>query len=219
MVLTEVSRMTTNGKYLIKTAIKTLNVNKKIWQEINADNSFEILDVRDSRQPDLLIYELGEHSEKDMQVIQSMLAGGELKEVFLTADNADTQILMQAMRIGVKEFFSQPIDPDAVRQALERFIERQAGNFDRLPRKKGKITSIFGSKGGVGTTTIAVNLAVAQNKDRNAVVLLDMNTLFGEIPLFLEMSPKFHWGEITKNIERLDNTFLSNILTTHHFSI
>ena len=45
--------------------------------------------------------------------------------------------------------------------------------------------------------------------DSPAVVLMDMNTLFGEVPLFLEMSPKFHWGEITKNIDRLDNTFLT----------
>jgi pilus assembly protein CpaE len=73
----------------------------------------------------------------------------------------------------------------------------------------------------VGTTTIAVNLAVAiaQNKDRNAVALLDMNTLFGEIPLFLEMAPKFHWGEITKNIDRLDKTFLANILSNHKSGI
>jgi pilus assembly protein CpaE len=42
-----------------------------------------------------------------------------------------------------------------------------------------------------------------------------MNTLFGEIPLFLEISPKFHWGEITKNIERLDETFLMNVLAKH----
>ena len=42
-----------------------------------------------------------------------------------------------------------------------------------------------------------------------------MNTLFGEIPLFLEMSPQFHWGEITANIDRLDNAFLSNVLTRH----
>ena len=46
-----------------------------------------------------------------------------------------------------------------------------------------------------------------------------MNTLFGEIPLFLEISPKFHWGEITKNIERLDDTFLSNILDKHRSGV
>ena len=213
--------MTTNTKYLIKTAIKTLNVNKKVSQTINAASGFEIIKIRDSRSPDLLIYELGENFEKDMEVIQSLLAGGEVNEVFLTAGSVDSRILMQAMRIGVKEFLAQPIDQDEVRQALERFTERQLGIVDCLPRKNGKIISIFGSKGGVGTTTIAVNLAVslAQSKSRNAVALVDMNTLFGEIPLFLEISPQFHWGEITKNIERLDNTFLSNILTNHQSGI
>jgi pilus assembly protein CpaE len=47
------------------------------------------------------------------------------------------------------------------------------------------------------------------------VALLDLNTLFGEIPLFLDLTPKFHWGEITHNIERLDQTFLMNILSSH----
>ena len=124
---------------------------------------------------------------------------------------------MQAMRIGVKEFISQPISENEVRQALEGFRKRQSRSVKPRPHKNGKIISIFGSKGGVGATTVAVNLAVsmAQNDADCSVTLLDMNTLFGEIPLFLEMSPKFHWGEITKNIERLDNTFLSNILTDH----
>jgi pilus assembly protein CpaE len=74
-----------------------------------------------------------------------------------------------------------------------------------------------GSKGGVGTTTISVNLAVtlAEQEEDRSVAILDMNTLFGEIPLFLEISPKYHWGEITKNIERLDETFLMNVLSKH----
>jgi pilus assembly protein CpaE len=69
----------------------------------------------------------------------------------------------------------------------------------------------------VGTTTVAVNLATSFNgidKDKS-VALLDMNTVFGEIPLFLELSPKFHWGEITKNTGRFDDIFLSNILERH----
>jgi pilus assembly protein CpaE len=44
---------------------------------------------------------------------------------------------------------------------------------------------------------------------------VDMNLLFGDIPLFLEIKPKFHWGEITKNIDRLDATFLMNIFARH----
>jgi pilus assembly protein CpaE len=111
-----------------------------------------------------------------------------------------------------------PLNPGDVRTALDRFMER---NIKAPPAdaqvKKGRIISICGGKGGVGTTTVAVNLAVAYSNRKQplSVALLDMNTIFGEIPLFLEISPKFHWGEITKNIERLDNTFLMNVLTRH----
>jgi pilus assembly protein CpaE len=76
---------------------------------------------------------------------------------------------------------------------------------------------VMGSKGGVGTTTVAVNLASAlvHQKSSPTVALLDMNTLFGDIPLFLDLQSKFHWGEITKNIDRLDDTFLMNVLDKH----
>jgi hypothetical protein len=86
--------MTTNSKYLIKATLKTSNVNKKISQAINATGGFEIINIRDARQPDLLIYELGENLEKDMEMIESILASGNTKEVFLTADSVDIWILM-----------------------------------------------------------------------------------------------------------------------------
>ncbi|MGB2930540.1 MAG: AAA family ATPase [Desulfobacterales bacterium] len=81
--------------------------------------------------------------------------------------------------------------------------------------KEGKIITVIGSKGAVGTTTIAVNLAVslAENKDVQSVALIDMNLLFGDLPLFLESKPEYNWSDITKTISRLDDTFLKNILS------
>ena len=81
--------------------------------------------------------------------------------------------------------------------------------------KEGKIITVIGSKGAVGTTTIAVNLAVslAENKDIQSVALIDMNPLFGDLSLFLENKPKYNWTDLTKNISRLDDTVLKNILS------
>jgi len=81
--------------------------------------------------------------------------------------------------------------------------------------KHGTIINVISSKGGVGTTTIAVNLAVSLALEKNSpsVALIDMNLLFGDIPLFLEIEPKYNWSEITKNISRLDDNFLRNILS------
>ena len=174
-----------------------------------------------TKSTDLLIYELGEKPENDLDLLQTMIQQQGMEEIFLTAESADSRTLMQVMRLGIKEFFTQPVDEKEVKNALARFKERKQAPSGKQLSKSGQVISIFGSKGGVGTTTVAVNLAIslAQGETAQSVALIDMNTLFGEIPLFLEMSPKFHWGEITKNIDRLDDTFLANILTPHRSGI
>lgn len=209
--------MKLNQRILVKTIFRNSAVGKKVSQIIGATIGFELIEHEEARPAGLLVYELGETPLQDIGFVESMCKDGEASEVFLISDITDPKILMQAMRAGVKEFFIQPIDAAEIRSALERFKERHSQEAASSGSKSGSIISVFGSKGGVGTTTVAVNLAVslAQGKDKKQVALLDMNTLFGEIPLFLEMAPKFHWGEITKNIERLDGQFLLNTLTPH----
>ena len=51
------------------------------------------------------------------------------------------------------------------------------------------------------------------------MALFDTNPLFGEVPLFLDLHSPYHWGEITSNISRLDETLLMNLLTRHESGI
>ena len=203
--------------FQVKLAIAEPSLAKKLSELVRSAMSFEILNYSDQSKADLLFFQLGQNAAEDLQQALAAVQSGIADEVFLISATADPKILMPAMRAGVKEFFTQPLDAAEIRGALDRFKERHAQDTGRRDSKNGSIISIFGSKGGVGTTTVAVNLAVslAQRQDKKQVALLDMNTLFGEIPLFLEMAPKFHWGEITKNIERLDGQFLMNTLTPH----
>ena len=210
-----------DNKYRVKIVINNLNLVKKFSQIVQEVGGFELLDPKAHKEQDLLIYELGEDPENDLDLLQSLLLQQSGEEIFLTAESADPGILMKVMRLGIKEFFTQPVDEKEVKNALSRFRERKQTPSGKQLTKNGQVISIFGSKGGVGTTTVAVNLAIsiAKGETEPTVALIDMNTLFGEIPLFLEMSPKFHWGEITKNIDRLDDTFLANILTPHRSGI
>jgi pilus assembly protein CpaE len=201
----------------IKLVLRRHKIRKNIADIIRSTGGFELLEERDSSKPDLLFVELGSDPEKEMATIESLLKSNEVGSVFLTAENAEPAVLMRAIRMGAKEFFPQPIQANDVKHALEKFKEEQIKSTLHSERKSGKIISVFGSKGGVGATTVAVNLAMSmlQSNNEQMVALVDMNTLFGEVPLFLEITPKFHWGEITKNIDRLDNTFLANILARH----
>ena len=201
----------------VKVETKDQSLTRQLEDIIGSVEGFSVQTSVDTRPADLLIFELGDDTEKDFQVINSLLDVDAIGEVFYTSRHSDPAVLVQAMRTGGKEFFSQPIKEKEVRQALEKLRERRDKTRIKEPVKIGQIIELLGSKGGVGTTTVAVNLAVslAEMKGAHSVALIDRNMLFGEVPLFLEIKPNYHWGEITKNISRLDSTFLMNILSKH----
>jgi len=206
-----------SNKTLIQLITSNLSLKRDLKRVINNADGFEVITDEDSSRTDLIIFELSSDTDKDFQFLRSLLETGKATEIFLTAKEPTPKLLMQAIKIGAKEFFSLPIKDEEVIQALNNFKEQKNKLNDKHPTKTGKIINIIGSKGGVGTTTVAVNLAVSLLKKKRAesVALVDMNMLFGEIPLFLSIKPKHHWGDITQNVDRLDATFLTNIMTKH----
>jgi pilus assembly protein CpaE len=190
----------------------------KMEEILNSMPGFHLQKPGDSRRADLIILELDEEDvEKTFHHIQSLMETSAASEVFFTSRKHDPMLLLRAMRTGVKEFIPQPLKEDEFEQALERFQNRRARSSVQEPAKNGRIINVIGSKGGVGTTTIGVNLAISMAAVAKAqsIALLDMNLLFGEIPLFLELKSDYHWGKITKDISRLDPTFLMQIMARH----
>jgi pilus assembly protein CpaE len=198
----------------VRVEVKSPKLTSSLEEMIGVLQGFQVQSGDDNRQADLLIFELGNDSEKDFELIRSLLDLGAVGEVFLVSRNSDQALLLQAMRTGVNEFLSQPIKREEVLEALARLKERREKSKGPEPVRLGQLIEVVGSKGGVGTTTIAANLAVslAEKENVQSVALVDMNLLFGDVPLFLEIKPSYHWGEITDNVSRLDPTFLMNVL-------
>jgi len=184
-------------KLSVKLEIKDQKLKSQFETALQKVRKFNIQGPTSKGRSELLIFELGDNVEKEFLLIQDMLTSGQVGEVFFASAHSDQNVLRQAIRIGAREFFNIPVEDEEIKHALEGFKGRKEKEVQ------------------VGTTTVAVNLAVslAQKKSVESVALIDMNLLFGDIPLFLEIEPKYNWSEITKNISRLDNTFLKNILS------
>ena len=79
-----------------------------------------------------------------------------MKLVACSATSPPTpQLLLEAMRSGVQDFLPKPVSPGALREMLSRFVHEIAG---RERSSQEKLIVVMGSKGGVGTSTVAVNL-------------------------------------------------------------
>jgi pilus assembly protein CpaE len=202
---------------LVKVKLNNASVGRQFEGVIRSIEGMQVQYAQDASRSDLLILEVGNDLGKEFQLIHSLLNSNAVGEVFLTSTKVDPSMLLQAMKAGTRHFFSQPLDERDVREALEAFKRRTQESNGRKPVKYGRIINILGSKGGVGTTTIAVNLAagLSGNRATGSVALVDLNTLFGEVPLFLGLKPAYHWGEVAKNIERLDATLLMSCLLRH----
>ena len=180
---------------------------------------FEVREAGYPGQCDLLIVEIGGDIQEEFQLINRIQASGSYGEIFLTSQSTDPSLLISAMRLGIREFFSQPLREEDVKGALLKF-KRRSGRMvptEKVSSRQGQIINVLGAKGGVGTTTIAVNLAtgLASLEGRPSVALIDMNLLFGEVPLFLNVKPVFDWLEVSRNISRLDATYLMSVLLKH----
>ena len=207
----------------VKFFIENLQILEELNNVVSSLQGFYVQKSSDRTPCDILIMETGGgNPNQDLQKIASAKKSAAAKEIFLTSSQFESDLMIQAIRLGIKEFFIQPINKEDVEKALLKFRDSQEINvLSSKNIKRGKIINVIGSKGGIGTTTVAVNLAVSliESKESHSVALMDMNLLFGEIPIFLNLKTPFNWGEMVRNISRADATYLMSVLAKHSSGI
>ncbi|HWR13548.1 MAG TPA: P-loop NTPase [Terriglobales bacterium] len=131
----------------------------------------------------------------------------------ISGSNQDSQLLLKAMRAGVQDILPKPLDVKALQEVLSRFAqELQVAEHKKI----GKVIVVMGAKGGVGASTVAVNLGVQMRQlTKKRVGLLDFGFPLGVVQLMLDLKPSFSIRDAVENVDRLDDHFLAGLLTPH----
>jgi pilus assembly protein CpaE len=173
--------------------------------------------LSDHAVPHVTIVEVDSDPERALPIIQSLHSKHHGGEYFLTGESPDTKVLLEALRVGVKEFFPYPVDPQAVRQALKQYVEARASTTCPDALVSGRLVSVMGSSGGLGTTSLAVNLAVSLKigDPEKSVVLVEVDQQNGNLPAYLDLSPSYSFQDINKDLPRLDDALVKKFLLDH----
>ena len=97
---------------------------------------------------------------------EALTAAGQFKmdmpdtALFLLSNNLDPQLLLRAIRAGAQEVLKKPLDRALLQEAVER-VSRSGAARSAAGARARSITTLFSTKGGIGTTVVAANLAVA----------------------------------------------------------
>ena len=167
---------------------------------------------------DVLLLELDElRPQQTFGHIRGLLNTSPELEVFLTASRTDPQVLLEAFRLGVKEFLPQPLTGQEVEPALARFEERFNGRATGVNAEAGKVVSVIGARGGVGTSTVATNLAISVQhaRQRESVALVDLDIHGGDLGLFLDLRAAQGLKHLSEDVSRLDETIVRSTLLRH----
>lgn len=145
----------------------------------------------------------------------------QIAAIAMTEDR-DAQLVMRAMRAGMKEFLWKPFPAEQLAETLRRVAREATGDGRRL----GRLISVVGTTGGAGATQLTVNLAVelaqlerwrgaASPGTRPRVAAVDMDYRFGQLAMQLDAQPTYTLGELCETPEQIDMQMIERAMFKH----
>lgn len=157
--------------------------------------------------PDLVVAEV--LSPLDFSALEDLATAHPEIDYVLIGNELSAELLMRAMRAGVREVLPAPASPEAVLTAVQRQARKRPA-APALAAHRGEVLAFVSCKGGSGATFTAANLAhLLATGSQRRVALIDMNLQFGDALLFLSSAqPSSNVADVARNIQRLDSDLL-----------
>jgi pilus assembly protein CpaE len=178
---------------------------------VGGDDSEQIFPEIERLRPSAVVVALGPQPDAELRFVERVARECPQSSVICASRDASPDLILRSMRAGAREFLRLPIRPDEFATVYQRTAEFCAVQPE-APKKRGRVISVFSSKGGTGTTFIATNVAAAL---QSSTVLVDLNLHAGDLGLFLGVEPKFSIADLIENHKRVDDQLLRSYLTPH----
>ncbi|MDO5437136.1 MAG: AAA family ATPase [bacterium] len=188
-------------------------------EDINIMQQFnDILVAQDyiiENRPPLVIVDITKKTSISLDIISKLTNAVKNIKIIVLSYDMDSNIVIKALRAGAREFLIKPLIEKDFIQAVEKMKDLVLGNINDTTRCK--VITTFSNKGGIGKTSLAVNLAMEiANITKEKVALVDLNMQMGDITTFLNLDPSFDTSYVINNLDRIDETFLLTTLEQYN---
>lgn len=162
---------------------------------------------------DVVIYEMDEHSEADLDALESFIRNHPFTAVYATHNHLNMDTMRRLMRAGVKDTFPKPLRAEEMLEEIKKLsLKKEAESNEG----KGTVVSFMSAKGGSGCTTVASNLAYElASKNKLKVLLIDLDIQFGDVAMSLDLKHNSTVIEALSQADRLDKTMLDAVATDY----
>ena len=191
------------------------------------------IDMAVELQPDLVLMDINMPGVDGITASERISQQVPFCQIIMMSVQGESDYLRRSMLAGAREFLIKPFSSDELissvrrvyqlgasrRQAMPMMTQMPAGmtpTSEAAPRADGKIVSVFSAKGGVGCSTIAVNLAIAlQQNAAGKVALVDTSLQFGDIGVLLNLYASRTIADLAVHADELDTELIEDIFISH----
>ena len=166
-----------------------------------AASGAEAIELAGSLLPDVILMDINMPDMDGITATERLSAQIPSAAVVMMSVQGEADYLRRSMLAGAREFLVKPFSSDELTASIRQVYSREKEKAGRAavtlasktqdPTQEGQVVAVFSPKGGVGRTTIAVNLAVAAASELGKkVTLVDASFQFGDVAVLLNLNPK-----------------------------
>jgi pilus assembly protein CpaE len=159
--------------------------------------------------PDLLILDDSNSGGIELGLLGALNVQYPHVALMLLTPDQSPQMLLRAMRVGVREVLPLPLEHQTLNDALDRITQKTMSST-----RSGKVISFISCKGGSGATFIATNFGYTlAMRAKKKVLLIDLSHQFGDAALYMsDKKPTTTLSDVCAQINRIDTGFLASSL-------
>ncbi len=171
--------------------------------------------------PAAVLVGLQEPLVRPLQTIEALSSSLPECPVIALSSSTNPTTMRKAMLAGARDFLGMPVQRAELRRAID-LVVKQAENRrvsrqvrSSHPVEQGCLITVVGPKGGIGKTTMAINLGVSMARSRHNVALVDLDTHVGAAAVMLDLMPRQGIMDLAQSLDQADVELLKTFMTPH----
>jgi pilus assembly protein CpaE len=210
--------------------VRSLSFHAYIQVVATASNGKEAIQLARSKCPDVVLMDVNMPDMDGLTATAGVRKVSPASQIIILTVQDDLDYMRRAMMVGARDFLTKPplIDElvTAVQHANEfakqekaKLAAQQPAQSAAAQRSRGKIITIYSSKGGTGRTSLAANLAVTLSNSETRVVIVDGDLQFGDVAVMFNEPEKTSVLDLALRAEELDPEFVESVLVSHRSGV
>jgi pilus assembly protein CpaE len=214
------------------------NVRKLLQFESDVDviaqaaSGEQAVELAKEHKPDIILMDINMPGLDGIAASQTIMQSVPSAQIVIMSVQSEADYLRRAMLAGARDFLMKPFSGDELIAAIRRVYQMRPAHVEYTPvmqrsgaagvqvadlasEREANVITVYSPKGGIGSTTIAVNLAVALAEEGQNTLLLDGSFQFGDVAVMMNIRPSTTIIDLIDRMDELEQDLVSSVTVRH----